>query len=73
MFRQLAKKLQDALEQHSALDCSVARAQIPQLVAAQRAGVDADAMTQFRPLLRHFDTCSNCTEAYNRQSQAANQ
>lgn len=59
-----AQRLLGAIEASSTLPCAEAQDQIPDLVAFEAAGGDADGEPRFSELLRHFDVCENCLAAY---------
>lgn len=62
--RQAAKSLLRALERPDDLACAEARAALPLLLEAERAGEDVDAQPEFAALLAHLDNCAACLELY---------
>jgi len=65
----LAARLQAALAASDELSCAEAEAQLPDLVAAEQAGVDVDADPHYAALLRHLDSCDGCLALYEALSE----
>jgi len=62
--RQLARNIRQALAASDDLSCAEAQAQIPDLVAAERAGLDPDRDPAYARLLAHLDHCAACMDHY---------
>ena len=58
-----AKRLQDAINRASPIDCEQALGLLADLVEADLSGKDADRLP-FADVLAHLDTCVNCTNLY---------
>lgn len=58
-------RLLQALDAVDELNCEQARAQIPALVEAERAGEDVDAAPEYQALLLHLDRCEECLDLYS--------
>jgi predicted anti-sigma-YlaC factor YlaD len=61
--QQLAR-LRQAIESAGGLTCEQVRAALSAFVAAERAGDDVDADPVYAALLRHLDSCADCSALY---------
>jgi hypothetical protein len=61
---QQAARLLDALSAPDDVTCEQARAQVPDLVDAERAGQDVDEAPEYVALLQHLGSCEDCTALY---------